>query len=71
MFLGFKLGLMTKLTLPISELEKPSMVQSGEVLISGLDTGPTEEQRDNLTPTEDRLRFQPTRPSIEPTDEDG
>lgn len=63
---------MTKRTVPAQESEKSlSVVPSGEVLISGLDIGPTEEQRCNLTPTEDRLRFQPTRPTFEPTDEDG
>lgn len=66
---------MIKRTVPVQESEKSLSIiqqsQQGEVLISGLDIGPTEEQRCNLTPTEDRLRFQPTRPTFEPTDEDG
>lgn len=44
----------------------------GEVLISGVDTGPSETERENLTPTEDHARFQPPdHPAEEPTDEDG
>lgn len=42
----------------------------GEVLISGLDTGPAEVQRQNLTPTEDHARFLPPK-EREPEDEDG
>lgn len=44
----------------------------GEVVISGVDTGPEEGRRENLTPTEDHARFQPTaHPRKEPEDEDG
>jgi len=42
----------------------------GEVVISGLDTGPAEAQRENLTPTEDHARFLPPE-EREPEDEDG
>ncbi|MBB5234589.1 hypothetical protein [Deinococcus budaensis] len=42
----------------------------GEVLISGLDTGPAEGQRGNRTPTEDHARFLPPE-EREPEDEDG
>ncbi|MBZ9714058.1 MULTISPECIES: hypothetical protein [Deinococcus] len=42
-----------------------------EVLISGVDTGPPEQERANLSPTEDQARFQPAHPAHEPTDEDG
>ncbi|PTA68335.1 hypothetical protein [Deinococcus arcticus] len=42
-----------------------------EVLISGVDTGPPEQERANLSPTEDQARFQPAHPAQEPTDEDG
>lgn len=42
----------------------------GEVIISGLDTGPSDAERENRTPTEDHARFlPPTR--REPEDEDG
>ena len=44
--------------------------ERGEVLISGLDTGPAEAQRQNLTPTEDHARFLPPE-EREPEDEDG
>ncbi|WP_180970190.1 hypothetical protein [Deinococcus planocerae] len=44
----------------------------GEVVISGVDTGPGEGERENLTPTEDHARFQPAPdPYKEPEDEDG
>ncbi|MBZ9752666.1 hypothetical protein GO986_00565 [Deinococcus sp. HMF7620] len=43
----------------------------GEVLISGLDTGPRPEERANLSPTQDHARFVPPHPAQEPTDEDG
>lgn len=44
----------------------------GEVIISGLDTGPRNEERHNLTPTEDHARFQPQlHPVGEPDNEDG
>lgn len=42
----------------------------GEVVISGVDTGPAEAERENLTPTEDHARFQPPE-EREPEDEDG
>lgn len=42
----------------------------GEVIISGLDTGPAEAQRENRTPTEDHARFLPPE-EREPEDEDG
>ncbi|WP_104991660.1 hypothetical protein [Deinococcus sp. NW-56] len=42
----------------------------GEVVISGVDTGPAEAERGNLTPTEDHARFQPPE-EREPEDEDG
>lgn len=42
----------------------------GEVIISGLDTGPSDAERENLTPTEDHARFQPPE-QHEPEDEDG
>lgn len=42
----------------------------GEVVISGLDTGPDEAARENLTPTEDHARFLPPE-EREPEDEDG
>lgn len=47
-------------------------VVSGEVLISGVDTGPADAERENRTPTEDHARFQPLmHPVQEPEDEDG
>jgi hypothetical protein len=47
-------------------------VGSSEVLISGLDTGPADAERENRTPTEDHARFQPLmHPAQEPEDEDG
>ncbi|WP_027460443.1 hypothetical protein [Deinococcus murrayi] len=47
-----------------------SPAPQGEVLISGVDTGPAEDERGNLTPTEDHARFQPPE-EREPEDEDG
>jgi len=47
-------------------------LQRGEVVISGVDTGPADAERENRTPTEDHARFQPlARPLEEPEDEDG
>ncbi|WP_216328388.1 hypothetical protein [Deinococcus aestuarii] len=43
----------------------------GEVVISGVDTGPEQGERENRTPTEDHARFQPAHPAIEPDNEDG
>lgn len=44
----------------------------GEVIISGVDTGPRNDERGNLTPTEDHARFHLTaHPRDEPEDEDG
>ncbi|BDP40338.1 hypothetical protein DAETH_03070 [Deinococcus aetherius] len=44
----------------------------GEVVISGVDTGPEGDERQNLTPTEDHARFQPVaHPALEPDNEDG
>ncbi len=44
----------------------------GEVVISGVDTGPADAERENRTPTEDHARFQPlAHPAEEPEDEDG
>lgn len=44
----------------------------GEVLISGLDTGPRSEDRENLSPTDTQALFLPPHhPAEEPTDEDG
>ncbi|MDL2344374.1 hypothetical protein QOL99_09430 [Deinococcus sp. MIMF12] len=42
----------------------------GEIVISGVDTGPADAERGNLTPTEDHARFQPPE-EREPEDEDG
>ncbi|MFB9993822.1 hypothetical protein ACFFLM_17835 [Deinococcus oregonensis] len=43
-----------------------------EVVISGVDTGPADAERENRTPTEDHARFQPlAHPLEEPEDEDG
>lgn len=33
--------------------------RQGEVIISGVDTGPSNAERHNRTPTEDHARFQP------------
>lgn len=42
------------------------------MLISGLDTGPCDAERENRSPTEDVARLMPTaHPSQEPEDEDG
>ncbi|WP_019009748.1 hypothetical protein [Deinococcus aquatilis] len=47
-------------------------LQQGEVVISGVDTGPADAERENRTPTEDHARFQPlAHPVEEPEDEDG
>ncbi|GAA5513782.1 hypothetical protein Dcar01_02529 [Deinococcus carri] len=43
----------------------------GEVVISGLDTGPGPAERENTSPTDELARLTPTRPHPEPTDEDG
>lgn len=43
----------------------------GEVVISGLDTGPSTTERENVTPTDEHARLTPLRPQQEPTDEDG
>ncbi|MBB5374702.1 hypothetical protein HNQ07_000146 [Deinococcus metalli] len=45
--------------------------REGEVLISGLDTGPSNAERGTPTPTELEERLLPTHPLDEPTDEDG
>ena len=46
--------------------------EAGEVLISGLDTGPDADTRANLTPTERLVRLEEAqRPEPEPEDEDG
>ncbi|WP_291430381.1 hypothetical protein [Deinococcus sp.] len=44
---------------------------AGEVLISGLDTGPLAQERENVSPTDQLARLQPVHPILEPTDEDG
>lgn len=43
----------------------------GEVVISGLDTGPRPEERENVSPTDEHARLTPLLPHKEPTDEDG
>ena len=43
----------------------------GEILISGLDTGPAAEERDRPTRSERLARLAPARPDDEPEDEDG
>ncbi|WP_199698494.1 hypothetical protein [Deinococcus cavernae] len=43
----------------------------GEVLISGLDTGPSPAERDNLSPTEELITLSPETDQEEPEDEDG
>ncbi|WP_034385868.1 hypothetical protein [Deinococcus sp. YIM 77859] len=43
----------------------------GEVLISGLDTGPAPEERENVSPTDELARLTPMLPHKEPEDEDG
>ncbi|EYB68641.1 hypothetical protein DEIPH_ctg018orf0030 [Deinococcus phoenicis] len=40
-------------------------------MISGLDTGPSREERENITPTDEHARLTPMLPHKEPTDEDG
>lgn len=45
--------------------------EPSEVLISGLDTGPTPQERDNLSPTEELMLLSPETPQDEPEDEDG
>lgn len=45
--------------------------QPGEVLISGLDTGPSPDERDNLSPTEELMTLTPETEQAEPEDEDG
>ncbi|GGR94461.1 hypothetical protein [Deinococcus sedimenti] len=50
----------------------PASAPAGEVLISGLDTGPQADERENLSPTDSHARFLPQdHPAEEPTDEDG
>ncbi|AKH16789.1 MULTISPECIES: hypothetical protein [Deinococcus] len=50
----------------------PASAPAGEVLISGLDTGPHAGDRENLSPTDSHARFLPRdHPAQEPTDEDG
>ena len=50
----------------------PPPQPQGEVIISGVDSGPRNEERGNLTPTEDHARFQPLlHPRDEPDNEDG
>ncbi len=45
---------------------------AGEVLISGVDTGPAGAERKNLTPTEEHVRFQAFAQFLpEPDNEDG
>ncbi|MFC4638118.1 hypothetical protein [Deinococcus hohokamensis] len=52
-------------------MTQPDPKERSEVLISGLDTGPSEEERENLSPTEDVARFMPpAHPAEEPDDED-
>lgn len=45
--------------------------EPGEVVISGLDTGPSREERQNITPTDEQASLRPQIPHKEPTDEDG
>lgn len=49
---------------------EPPPEPQAEVVISGVDTGPADAERGNLTPTEDHARFQPPQ-EREPEDEDG
>ncbi|MFC4426690.1 hypothetical protein [Deinococcus navajonensis] len=52
-------------------MTQPDPEERGEVLISALDTGPSEQERENLSPTEDLARFVPAaHPAEEPDDED-
>ncbi|GGS34259.1 hypothetical protein [Deinococcus knuensis] len=61
------------MTQPDGQDDRPQAdtAASGEVLISGLDTGPRAQDRENLSPTDHQARFQPAHPNREPTDEDG
>ncbi|WP_291426243.1 hypothetical protein [Deinococcus sp.] len=43
----------------------------GEVLISGLDTGPSYDERQNRTPTDKLIGLSSQSPELEPEDEDG
>lgn len=45
--------------------------QDGEILISGLDTGPAQQERDRPTRSERLARLTPAHPDDEPEDEDG
>lgn len=45
--------------------------RESEVLISGLDTGPSPDERDNLSPTEELMTLTPETEQAEPEDEDG
>ena len=45
--------------------------QDGEILISGLDTGPAQQERDRPTRSERLARLTPAHPDEEPEDEDG
>lgn len=45
--------------------------RQGEVLISGLDTGPAPAERENISPTEELMLLSPETPLEEPEDEDG
>ncbi|GMA17334.1 hypothetical protein E5F05_07295 [Deinococcus metallilatus] len=51
--------------------QTPQDQGQGEVVISGLDTGPSQEERENVTPTDEHARLTPMLPHKEPTDEDG
>ena len=41
------------------------------MLISGLDTGPAEAERENVSPTDSLIELLPAHPDQEPEDEDG
>ncbi|GGK97701.1 hypothetical protein [Deinococcus radiotolerans] len=59
-------------TAPATSTSAPAVSTTGEVLISGLDTGPQAAERENLSPTDSHARFRPQdHPAQEPTDEDG
>ncbi len=45
--------------------------EPGEVVISGLDTGPGLDERENVSPTDELVSLQPLLPHKEPEDEDG
>ncbi|GBF07237.1 hypothetical protein DAERI_130067 [Deinococcus aerius] len=45
--------------------------ERGEVVISGLDTGPGLNERENVSPTDELVSLQPLLPHKEPEDEDG